>query len=226
ISVSPPQTLGGIQKIFLLGMRTLGKYVIVVIKGCDMATRLLATNDCAHVTGTDFCHIFQEEMQSLYSLALILTKDHSLAEECFVTGLEDCLNAHSIFKEWALSWSKRVVIKNAIRLISPEQDGEASPTPDGLGLKTRSALADALIGLEQFQRFVIVMSVLERYSDKECALLLNCGSQDGGTARNEGLRTLARSGGQRLTAAVFRNEFELATAVPLPSVSEAVTNFR
>ena len=176
----------------------------------------------------DFCHIFHEEMHGLYSLALILTKDHSLAEECFVAGFEDCLNAHSIFKEWALSWSKRVVIKNAIRLISPqpEQDGEASPTPDGLGLKTRSALADALIGLEQFQRFVIVMSVLERYSDKECALLLNCGSQDVVTARNEGLRNLARSAGPRLTAAVFRNEFELATAVPLPSVSEAVTNFR
>jgi len=176
----------------------------------------------------DFCHIFHEEMQGLYSLALILTKDHSLAEECFVAGFEDCLNAHSIFKEWALSWSKRVVIKNAIRRISPqpEQVGEASPTLHGLDLKTRSSLADALLRLKQFQRFVIVMSVLERYSDKECALLLNCGTQDVVIARNEGLRQLARSARPRLTAAVFRNEFELAAAVPLPSVSEAVSTFR
>ena len=193
-----------------------------------MANTLAARNDCSHLTGTDFCNIFQEDMQGLYSLALILTKDHSLAEECFVVGLEDCLNAHSIFKEWARSWSKRAVIKNAIRVIlpQPEKDSTASLTLDGRELKSKSALATALFGLEHFQRFVVVMSVLERYTDRECALLLNCGRQDVVTARSQGLRQLAGSAGPRLTAAVFRQEFELATTVPPPSVSEAVSNFR
>ena len=90
-------------------------------------------NDCAHATGTDFCHIFQEEMQNRYSLALILTKDHNLAEECFVTGLEGCLNANAIFKEWAFSWSKRVVIKNAIRLISPQPETPLKLTSSQIG---------------------------------------------------------------------------------------------
>src|SRR5215510_353210 len=179
-----------------------------------MANKLRVTNDCAHVTGTDFCHIFQEEMQSLYSLALLLTNDHSIAEECFVASLEDCLNAHSVFEEWALSWSKRAVIKNAIRLTSPrpEKDDEASFTPDGLERKSKSTLAHALFGLQQFQRFVTVMSVLERYSDKECAILLNCCTQEVAAARSQGLRHLARSAGPRLTAAIFRHEFDLASA--------------
>src|SRR5215469_8560066 len=179
-----------------------------------MANILWVTNDCAHVTSTDFCHIFQEEMQSLYSLALLLTNDHSMAEECFAAALEDCLNAHSIFREWGLSWSKRAIIKSAIRLISPrpEKDGKAPLTSSRLELN--SALAQAIVQLEPFQRFVVVMSVLERYSDKECAILLNCCTQDVTAARIQGLRQLARSAGPRLTAAVFRQEFELAAAAP------------
>jgi len=193
-----------------------------------MANILWVTNDCAHVTSTDFCHIFQEEMQSLYTLALLLTNDHSLAEECFAAALEDCLNAHSVFEEWAVSWSKRAVIKNAIRLMSPRpgKNGESSRPPEGVGLKSKSMLAEALFHLQQFERFVIVMSVLERYSDKECAILLNCCSQEVVAAQSQGLRHLARSAGPRLTAAVLRNEFELAAATRLPSVSEAVSDFR
>ena len=185
-----------------------------------MATRLWTKNDSAHVTGRDFCHIFQKEMRSLYSLALILTNDRSAAERCFVASLEDCLNAHLIFEEWALSWSKRAVIKNAIRVISPrpERDGEASLAP----VRMNSILADALLGLQHFQRFVTVMSVLEGYSDKECALLLNCCTQEIVTARSQALRQLAQSAGPRLTAAVFRHEFELATALaPAPRAEPA-----
>lgn len=120
-----------------------------------MAARLWTKNDRAHVTGRDFYHIFQKEMRSLYSLALILTNDCSATERCFVASLDDCLNAHSIFKEWALSWSKRAVIKNAIRVIFPrvEKDGETGPAR----VRMKSMLADALLGLQHFQRFVTVM---------------------------------------------------------------------
>ena len=71
-----------------------------------MVTKLWTKNDCVHVTGKDFCHIFQEEMRTLYSLALILTNDRSAAEKCFVASLEDCLNAHPIFKERAFRGAK------------------------------------------------------------------------------------------------------------------------
>ena len=35
-----------------------------------------------------------------------------------------------------------------------------------------------VLALENFERFVFVISVLERYSDQECALLLGCSIQD------------------------------------------------
>lgn len=191
-----------------------------------MATKLWAKNDCAHATGLDFCHIFQEEMQSLYALAFILTNNHNDAEKCFVVSLGDCLSAPSIFKEWAFLWSKRAVIKNAIRLISPQPEKEALHTPDGLELKSQSTPGDALFRLQQFQRFVIVMSVLERCSDQECALLLKCGTQEIVTARGQGLRQLARIAGPRLTAAVFRHEFQLATVASPSSARDAVHGHR
>jgi hypothetical protein len=54
-----------------------------------------------------------------------LTADPEKAEECFVAGLEDSIQANPVFKEWARSWSKRMIIKSAIRLISPG----VGPTP-------------------------------------------------------------------------------------------------
>jgi hypothetical protein len=73
----------------------------------------------------DFCRIFTEEQTALYLLSLVLTADPEKAEECFVAGLEDSIQANPVFKEWARSWSKRMIIKSAIRLISPG----VGPTP-------------------------------------------------------------------------------------------------
>ena len=50
-----------------------------------------------------------------------------------------------------------------------------------------------MLALEPFERFVFVMSVLERYSDKECALLLGCLALDVRQARANGLEKLANS---------------------------------
>ena len=47
----------------------------------------------------DFCRIFDQEMRVLYMLAILLTGDNVLAEECFIAGLEDCLSSAPVFKE-------------------------------------------------------------------------------------------------------------------------------
>ena len=49
----------------------------------------------------------------------VLTADPEKAEQCFVAGLDDSIHGTPVFKEWARSWSKRMIIKNAIRLIAP-----------------------------------------------------------------------------------------------------------
>jgi hypothetical protein len=80
-----------------------------------------------------------------------------------------------VFKEWARSWCKRSVVQSAIRLIFSEcvqfQVREAWP---------ESSVSSAINGvtrLAPLTQFVLVMSVLERYSDRECSLLLSCTEQ-------------------------------------------------
>jgi len=64
-------------------------------------------------------------MNGLYLLSLLLTADREKAEQCFVSGLEDAVDGNPVFKEWARSWARRVIIQNAVRVINPRpaQDG-------------------------------------------------------------------------------------------------------
>jgi hypothetical protein len=48
-----------------------------------------------------------------------------------------------------------------------------------------------ILRLEHFERFVFVMSVLERYSDQDCSVLLGCSRQDVGETRMRALLHLA-----------------------------------
>ena len=70
-------------------------------------------------TRDDFCRIFTQDMKSLYLLSFLLTADHKRAEHCFAAGMEDCVAGNPVFKEWANAWSRRAIIKNAIRVVSP-----------------------------------------------------------------------------------------------------------
>src|SRR5215467_8299607 len=75
-----------------------------------------------YATCADFSRIFAKDMKNLYLLALVLTADSVKAEQCFVSGLDDCITGNQVFREWARSWARRVVIKNAIRMIAPGRE--------------------------------------------------------------------------------------------------------
>jgi hypothetical protein len=49
----------------------------------------------------------------------------------------------------------------------------------------------AVLGLEPFERFVYVMTVLERYSVQDCSLLLGCARRDVLAARSRALQQIA-----------------------------------
>ncbi len=161
----------------------------------------------------DFCEIFQKETRNLYALALLLTADHKLAEECFVSGLDDCLSS-TVFKQWALSWSKRAVIRNAIRLLAPGIDSNARTSREFDTIEVRSPFTKAVFALGDFQRCVFVMSVLEGYRDLESSLLLNCSPKDVVDARCQALRELAAAVGPRPVASVSEH---WSTSLTLPA---------
>src|SRR5260370_2247440 len=82
-----------------------------------------------YATRKDFQKIFTEEMAGLHLLAFLLTADQEKAEQCFVAGLEESIRGNAIFKQWARSWSKRSIIKNAIKAISPAPGGSGVAAP-------------------------------------------------------------------------------------------------
>lgn len=133
------------------------------------------TNEYAIVE--DFQRIFQENMASLYLLALLLTGDHDKAEQCFIAGIGETVQANQVFKVWAHKWAKRTIIQNAIRALKPHPDAENTslPATDSVCKAARTLIDSDLfhvLALDDFERCVFVMSVLERMSDPECAVLL------------------------------------------------------
>src|SRR5580692_9718648 len=72
-----------------------------------------------YATCRDFLKIFDEDMQGLYQLSFLLMGDHQKGERCFVAGMEDCAKENRVFREWARTWAKRVIVQNAIRELQP-----------------------------------------------------------------------------------------------------------
>jgi DNA-directed RNA polymerase specialized sigma24 family protein len=146
----------------------------------------------------DFRRIFEEDLHVLYQLAFLLTGDDQKAERCFVAGLEDCVKESRVFREWARTWAKRVIVKNAIRELHPRRSHASSFAllPTAFSHK-RGPIAcfevDAVLSLADFERFVFVLCVLERYREYECALLLGCSASEVREARVEAMQELAKS---------------------------------
>lgn len=155
-----------------------------------------------YATRSDFQQIFTEDMAGLHLLALLLTADPDEAEDCVVAGLEESTHSNTVFKHWARSWSKRAIIKNAIKALRPAP-GKPGPAPDialqsgaedvcvGTGKPLQEDLLTAVTRLGVFERFVLVMAVLEGYSLTECAVLLACPVKEAARAKALALQHLA-----------------------------------
>lgn len=176
------------------------------------------TRPTPYATSDDFRRVFDEDMSSLYLLSLLLTVDREKAEQCFVSGLEDAVEGNPVFKEWAHSWARRVIIVNAVRAINPrptEENGSSSSAPVSSNGKTppvEQVEIAAVLALEPFERFVYVMTVLERYSDQDCSLLLGCARRDVVAART-------RAFGQ-IGSAMVSHSKQLSPASSEKSVSD------
>jgi DNA-directed RNA polymerase specialized sigma24 family protein len=124
-----------------------------------------------------------------------LTANHKTAEQCFAATVEQALNEPAVLKDWVHSSIKRSLIRNTIAVLSPPS-AAGSEKRDPWSRRRQKAVGDDEIGavtrLPPLERFVFVMSVLERYSDGECSLLLGCSTRDVALARMRALRRLPR----------------------------------
>jgi hypothetical protein len=172
----------------------------------DVAISRIAAGEAEdYATMSDFCRLFLDEMSTLYQLSFLLTGDHEKAEKCFVAGLEDSVKQKLIFKQWARVRAKRMIVVNAVRMIAPRPEHAADPR---MAVDLEFARNFRIVGdkegtlanvleLADFERFVFVMSVLERYPAQDCLALLGCSLQEFREARSRAVVQVAQSYAER-----------------------------
>jgi hypothetical protein len=139
----------------------------------------------------DFCKVFDMHAKSLYQLAFVLTANHKESEHCFISTVDDAFKEKAVFKEWARSWVMRRMIENAIEIVWHVTVGDGQKRDLWSSEQNEKPCEiDSVTRLPSFERFVFVMSILERYSDWDCSVLLECSMKKVAQARIAALRLL------------------------------------
>jgi hypothetical protein len=168
-------------------------------EGAEVTQEYKKARSNEYATSSDVCRVYLEQMNSLYLLSLLLTADPQKAEKCFVLGFDDSINNDSVFKERANLWARRCIILHAIRLLCPGPSDKNKLNEARLWQLVEDVPAEVraypgfarIVALNSFERFVFVMSILEKYSAQECSLLLGCFRRDVIDARTAAIRHLA-----------------------------------
>jgi hypothetical protein len=154
-----------------------------------------------YATADEFCAIFRDNMKPFYVLALWLTASDAEAEQCFIAALSDCRKSTGVFRPWAYSWSQLAIVKNAIRIVQPSLSDTSFFTDGASSAGNIPAGGQSVMRLSPFDRFVYVLSVLDRYSSRDCAILLGCRRQDIERAKRRAIDFIAAASGHTLAPA-------------------------
>ena len=134
-----------------------------------------------YATDEQFRQLFADDSNGLYLLSLLLTGNPEMATRCFVAGLDECVKENFGYYKWANTWARRIIVRNAVRMVMPRAGTfraaqTISSEPDKAEVP-QDLLPDSsyanILRLQDYERFVYVLSVLEKYSDQEIAVLLN-----------------------------------------------------
>jgi hypothetical protein len=162
----------------------------------EQPTHIFDQRAATYATSTDCWNILTDEIHNLYLLSFLLTADLHKAQQCFVSGMGECEQEIGVFMAWAQAPARRTILKRAIRMIMPapeRADDFLFGLCKGSRASGRTSLFDAIVGLNAFERFVYVMSVLEKQSDDDCSTLLRCSRRDVIVARTVALERLANT---------------------------------
>ena len=149
-----------------------------------------------YAAGTEVWNILTDEMHRLYLLSFLLTADLDKAGRCFFSGMGECEEEIGAFMAWAQARAQRKILKHAIWMImpAPGRTDDFSVAPHKRSAASgKTNLLGAILGLNAFERFVYVMSVLEKQSDDVCSTLLTCSRRDVMIARALALERLANT---------------------------------
>ena len=127
----------------------------------------------------------------------LLTAEHDMAERCFLAGLNECVEGNSAFQASVRPWARRMIIRNAIQMMMPRPEA-SRPSLGALNLvssrpeiRSQDAPFASILALNDFERFIYVLSVLESYQDQNCILLLGASAQEFRDGRLRALQHIA-----------------------------------
>ncbi len=137
----------------------------------------------------DIREFFMEDSLGLYLLSFLLTANQKKAERCFIANPDECINGHSSFHKLAHSWARCMIVRNALQMLTPNP-GPSGPEPAAARPATflHDPFLARVLALEDFERVVYVLSVLEQYADRNCAVLLGVSPQRIQETRNCALK--------------------------------------
>jgi hypothetical protein len=94
-----------------------------------------------------------------------------------------------VFMEWALLWARRAIIK-LVKPVPGELKSHSLPRIEWHSRSINTNFIGAIFELGAFERFVFIVSLLERQSDEDCSALLSCRRRDIQLARVQALKSL------------------------------------
>lgn len=130
----------------------------------------------------EFCTHFVMQLKSFYQLAFLLTGSSEGAQQAILGALDDCKSAR-VFKPWIGSWTRLAVIERALKV----ETDFATKNFDEEG----TAEQRAILRLGRFERFVFTLSVLEKYSVRDCAILLRMSKREISEARTRAIQAVS-----------------------------------
>lgn len=154
-----------------------------------------------YATPDDVQKQFASDMVDLFRLALFLTADAEKAEHCLILTIHECMARGSVFKGWLPVWTRNALIRNGIRVVTgipgyslgklPQQEPFCAvhkSRRSAIGISDESA---GILQLNDFDRLVYVICVLEQYPTRDCAALLRRSRQEVRDSRNRALAQIA-----------------------------------
>ena len=141
-------------------------------------------------TQNDYVRLFADSAEPLQWLCYTLTGDKELSEKVLSAALEQSLKgADRVFRDWMVSWARRLIIQACIRLMRPtgqsmeecfclhkREDGISDLLEIALS-QPSELLQQRLLNLDPLPRFVFVLRALEGYGRRDTALLLEIGDR-------------------------------------------------
>jgi len=159
-----------------------------------------------------FYQLFREYSGELYWLAFLLTGDREQSVQAFAEAFELENSANPVFRQFMVSWTRKLVIAASLATIerelrqsarrtaeADEQDFAKSasslPAQDWIGGQqiTKAEVEQAVLAIDGFPRCALLLTVFERLSTEDAASLLNASEALVKKAQSAGFVQLTRN---------------------------------